>query len=275
MQEKVKGQRNGYDQRKLPGSFHHPSGELGIIHQNMFLLSVVEPINGRWDVGLGPIANHICKSVDKIEGGRGYDSKYMCSFDDLKRDVNISTRGESARGECDVISIGSNGQWGFELHMTKAAGCIMHTFDCTVKDSLKPNNDNIHFYPYCIASVNDERKQYRTYSKLIHTANMTKPPVLFKIDVEGFEYEVMTQMLQEARDSGTTALLPAQVSIELHYATRMLNIPWKLRSLTAAEITLFMGMMYNRGGYLPVLAEKIGRGCHSCVEVLFARVFCD
>ena len=47
------------------------------------------------------------------------------------------------------------------------------------------------------------------------------PPALFKLDVEGFEYDVLTQILEEAMasGSGTTDLLPSQISVELLYAT--------------------------------------------------------
>jgi hypothetical protein len=114
-----------------------------------------------------------------------------------------------------------------------------------------------------------------TYRKMVKAAGLTEAPSLFKMDVEGFEFDVMAQMLQEAMESGSMDTLPLQISVELHYATRMYDVPWKMRLLTAAEISSFMGMMYNRGGYLPVHYEAIGPGCYSCAELLFVRVFCD
>ena len=154
----------------------------------------------------------------------------------------------------------------------------MHTYDCTTAaDPRKPNNDAIHFYPYCIASENKRvnNMEFATYHKMVEAAGLTKPPSLFKMDVEGFEFDVMAQMLEEARRSGSMHFLPTQISVELHYATRMYDIPWMMRRLTAAEISTFMGMMYNRGGYVPVHYEEIGPGCHSCAELLFVRAFCD
>ena len=81
--------------------------------------------------------------------------------------------------------------------------------------------------------------------------------------MEGFEFDVLAQMLQEAVDSGRMDMLPNQISIELHTVTRMIDLPWKLRALTAAEIALFMAMMYKRGGYLAVHYEDMAPGCPS------------
>lgn len=52
-------------------------------------------------------------------------------------------------------------------------------------------------------------------------------------------------MRDEARMSGSTEMLPMQISVEFHYATRMFDVPWRLRSVTAAEIAMFIGLMYN------------------------------
>lgn len=172
---------------------------------------------------------------------------------------------------------GSNGQWGFETTVAETTSCVTHTFDCTVLDPRKPDNDDIHFYPHCIASENNEidGREYMTYGRMMEAAGLTEAPSLLKMDVEGFEFGVLAQMLEEALESGSMNTLPMQISVELHYATRMYDIPWKMRLLTAAEISTFMGMMYNRGGYVPVHYEAIGPGCYSCAEILFVRVFCD
>lgn len=94
------------------------------------------------------------------------------------------------------------------------------------------------------------------------------------MDVEGFEYDVLRQMLDEARMSGSKEMLPMQISVEFHYATRMFDVPWRLRSVTAAEIAMFIGLMYNQGGYVLVKHERIGPGCFPCAELLFLRTLC-
>jgi hypothetical protein len=154
--------------------------------------------------------------------------------------------------------------------------CVTHTFDCTVQNPSTPGHDNINLYLYCISSKDEviDERQYVTYSKIMQIANMTKPATLFKMDVEGFEYDVLVQMIEEARQSGSMDMLPTQISVELHYATRMYDIPWRLRSVTSAEIAVFIGLMYNQGGYVLVKHENIGPGCFPCAELVFLRAFC-
>eukprot|EP00980_Cylindrotheca_fusiformis_P003731 scaffold825_cov147-Cylindrotheca_fusiformis.AAC.6 len=272
--EKDTQNRGGYDQRSLPGYFL--KGTTGKPIKDL-RVNVIEPETDiRWDVGLGPIANTICKSMDRIRSGEGknYDDKFMCSYHEMARNSESKV---AKKSNCSMISIGSNGQWGFEEEVVQAADCETHTFDCTVSDPRKPSNPNIHFYPHCIANENKQidGRMYTTYSKMMELAGLTEAPSLFKMDVEGFEFDVLAQMLEEAMKSDSMETLPVQISVELHYATRMYDIPWRMRMLTAAEISSFMGMMYNRGGYLPVHYEAIGPGCYPCAEILFVRVFCD
>ena len=149
-----------------------------------------------------------------------------------------------------MILIESNGQWGFEEEIHRATNCITNTFDCTVSGNpRKPNIDSIHFYPFCVSSKNEvrDRREYMTYSQLIEKTGMTKPSALFKMDVEGFEYDVMAQMLDEAEKNDNMHMLSSQISLELHYATRMYDIPWMSRGFTTAEIVMVVGMMFRKG----------------------------
>jgi len=278
LQAKDVHNRGGYDQRSLPGSFKPNNQDIlhgGSQWSNGRSIDVLEPFNlNRWEAGIGPIAK-VCKSVDTIKGRKTYDDKFMCSFDDIQNNMNST---DSDQEKCEMISIGSNKQWGFEENIVATTKCATHTFDCTVSsDPRKPNVDSINFYPFCISSKNEviKDREYMTYSKMIEKTGMTTPPALFKMDVEGFEYDVMTQMLDEAVASGSSHLLPSQISVELHYATRMYDVPWMLRTVTSAEIAMFMGMMYKRGGYMLVNYAPIGPGCYSCAEFLFVRVLCD
>eukprot|EP00980_Cylindrotheca_fusiformis_P003729 scaffold825_cov147-Cylindrotheca_fusiformis.AAC.4 len=267
--------RGGYNQRFLPGYFRKKTGGKRIPDLR---IDVIEPPKKRvrWEVGLGPIANTVCKSMDRIRSsqGKSYDDKFMCSYREMTENADSKVAKKSS---CSMISIGSNGQWGFEEKVVRATDCKTHTFDCTVSNPRKPRNANIHFYPHCIANENKQidGRNYTTYSKMMELAGLTEAPSLFKMDVEGFEFDVLAQMLEEAMESDSMETLPVQISVELHYATRMYDIPWRMRRLTAAEISSFMGMMYNRGGYLPVHYEAMDPGCYACAEMLFVRVFCD
>lgn len=110
---------------------------------------------------------------------------------------------------------------------------------------------------------------------MLKQSGLKRSPTLFKIDVEGFEFDFLTQMLTEASESSSSKeLLPDQIAIELHYVTRMYDLPWMLRSRQAAEISMLSGLMYNLGGYIPIEA-KFFTFCDGCTEVLYARVFCD
>jgi len=289
-----KYKRGGYDQRAMPGNFNpanNPNMRGGGTKRNpnRYVFDVIEPVknHARWSAGLGPITD-LCKNVNKIEAAHGgsngkqqFEDKFMCSFDELRNTTKSpppSIGGGDVGGgvSCEIISIGSNGEWGFENTIAETTGCSTHTFDCTVTDPRKPDTNSIHFYPYCAADKHKkvDDREYFTYSNIIEKSGLTKPPTLFKMDVEGFEYDVFTQMINEAELSGSKDMLPSQISVELHYATRMYDLPWMMRQRQAGEIAMFSGIMYRKGGYLPVFVKYFQR-CDACVELLFVRVFCD
>ena len=179
---------------------------------------------------------------------------------------------------CHIFSIGSNDQWGFEEEVVKKMPrCVTHTFDCTLKNNIprrKPKTDQVRFYPYCIGdgisgSV-DETKKFSPYPELWKQANITHPPKLLKIDVEGFEFGVVPHMLR----SSPPEIWPEQIMMEVHWATRMVDVPTMLRTRQASEISMFFGHLFNYGGYVPVLAKYIEPGCSTCLEVLLIRVLC-
>ena len=245
--------RGGYG-KPLPGTFTPPNNPL--IWEDR-RIDVTEPWDKqRWRASEGPKGE--CLRLTKLSGSkRSYEDKWICG--DLQ--------------SCTVISIGSNDQWGMETAL-KEYGCETHTFDCTLKDNKAknqpPNSPNMHFYPHCISShtayIDEETKRsYMTYREMIELTGLQTPPTLLKMDVEGFEYDVLTQMLQD------DYLLPLQIQVELHWATKMVDVPWMLRTLTSAELALFSGMMFTSGGYLPVHRDE---SCTVCLEVLYVRALC-
>lgn len=311
-----KHNRGGYDQRKMPGTYNHNSKHSAV--RNGKTVDVIEPTSEfqRWKKGLGPIIS-LCQQLDFIKPRgksrrQGFEEKFMCSLplqpepaanNDTSTERDMNTETTSSPSSCQMISIGSNGEWGFEENIAATTNCQTHTFDCTVPNNEphKPDISSIHFYPTCISheykkvQIQDEKnttsfREYLTYDQTLAKAGLTKPPMLLKMDIEGFEYDVLKQMIvsehkrkqeQETNGDGLDAdvkgdmdMLPQQISVELHYATRMYDLPWIPRYRTAAEIALFSGMMYNLGGYVMVHAKYM-RGCDSCAEVLFVRVFCD
>jgi hypothetical protein len=244
--------RGGYGQ-PLPGRFVPDMKPL--LNENR-RVDVTEPFDEqRWRASEGPKTS--CLSITKLSGSRRkYEDKWICG------DVH----------NCTVISIGSNDQWGLETAL-KEYGCVTHTFDCTLKNNEAKNrplnSPNMHFYPYCISSSRyvdtAMNRSYVTYRDMIEMTEMKTPPTLLKMDIEGFEFEVLAKMIQD------DYLLPMQIQVEQHFATRMVDVSWMFRTLTSAELALFSSMMFVSGGYLPV--HRVD-ACAVCLEVLYVRAMC-
>jgi hypothetical protein len=148
--------------------------------------------------------------------------------------------------ECNIFSIGSNDNWGFELEvLQKMPHCKTHTFDCTLPNNSpkkKPQSDKVSFYPYCIGSSHTQ-DHFLTYHQLVARTNITSPPKLLKMDVEGFEFDVLLSILSTNR-----GMWPEQIVMEVHWGTRMVDVPWMLRTRQGAEISLFFGTLFTHGG---------------------------
>jgi len=270
--------RGGYDQRKMPGHYNSRPATSNFLEgnpkDNRVVFDVLEPTEDfkRWKEGLGPIPD-LCHHLDYIKPQgdskrQSSEEKFMCSLP-LKKDENNSPTHNiekkkaatippsASASSCELISIGCNGEWGFEKNIAATTNCQTHTFDCTLPnhEPHKPNITTIHFYPTCIAHeykrIKKRKMEYLTYAQTVERAGLTDSPTLLKMDVEGFEYDVLTQMIVDANvhngdsdnrhnsDKNKTDMLPLQISVELHYATRMYDLPWMPRMRTAAEIALF------------------------------------
>ena len=268
--------RGGYGQ-PLPGKLSSKYGPK-IIQRAMFegrWINVIEPpTNERYVAGMGPVGPY-CSNMITFSP-ESYEEKKLC----------IQQKGltpQPRNDECNILSLGSNDQWGFEIEVTQQLpGCVIHTFDCTLKDNTprkKPQNDDINFYPYCIGSSDNQGPTHLTYDKLWDavmtrqnkTEGTKKSTIItvLKMDIEGFEFDVIHNMLS----SSDSSIWPEQIMLEVHWATRMVGVKWMPRTLTAGEISLFFGGLFNHGGYMVVHATKID-GCQPCLEVLLVRVLC-
>lgn len=228
----------------------------------------------RWNASLGPIGP-ICKNITKL--GSGYEAKYFCDWE-LSNGSKLKSSTHDME-ECHIFSIGSNDQWGFETDLLSLSNCTIHTFDCTLKGGTaknKPKSDRVVFYNFCIGLRNEtfNGRQYAPYSELWGKTGAKNAPKLVKMDVEGFEYDVIIGILEEYRNGHLPEeLLPEQIIVELHWATKMVDLPWLLRTRGAAEISLFLGILFS-AGYMPVYSH-FDSGCVPCLEVLFVRVLCS
>ncbi|KAL7546128.1 hypothetical protein ACHAWF_009467 [Thalassiosira exigua] len=255
--------KGGYGQ-PLPGNFVSKYGnELRdrALFQKRWI-NVIEPIgHERYPAGMGPVGPACANKVSFSKGT--HDEKNLCI---------PAKRGAGTEEECNIISIGSNDEWGFEIeYRRKLPSCKTHTFDCTLRNNLprkKPRDENVKFYPYCIGSE-DARPPYLPYNILLNATGTKVPPKLLKMDVEGFECDVLDALLS----SDDPSSLPEQIALEVHWATRMVDVPWMLRTRTAAEIALFFGGLFNRGGYVISHVRSFPMN-PTCLELLLVRAVC-
>lgn len=285
----LSSQRGGYAENYMPGHFR-PRWKFW----EKRYIEVQEPWSyDRWNVSVGPIGPN-CSNLVKFGQyvAPSYDVKWFCMPENAGNKLDsdggngnsaasIAIEGNSTSvatngGEesCHIFSIGSNDQWTFESNIIKEMPhCTIHTFDCTLnggKPKHKPSDDRLIFYDYCIGDENldaSDGKRYRTYSEFVRIAGVPSHPKLLKMDVEGFEYDVFTSMV---RSDGDT--LPEQIIVELHWASKMTNLPWVLRTRQTGELAILFSMLFS-SGYLPVFTF-FSKYCAPCLEVLFVRVLC-
>jgi hypothetical protein len=246
--------QGGY-KMKLPGRFAGFNAPQ--LNEKRRIDGILEPFDAnKWNVSMGP-KGPACLNLTTLRSTarRRHEDKFVCGVPH----------------NCTAISIGSNDEWGFETALQQY-GCITHTFDCTLKRH-KPRNKpieypNIHFHSQCVDAHtrSSNGKSYLSYGDVLKKLNMTEPPSIVKIDVEGYEYDILRTIVRHEE-----RLLPEQIMMEVHSATKMVGLPWMLRTLSSAELALFSGMMFTAGGYLPVHHLSFG-GC--CLEVLYVRTIC-
>lgn len=276
--------RGGYGQ-PLPGTWTGPnSGKKGANFGSRWI-NVIEPdTSKRFKVAIGQVGPECLEEVRFTENS--LVEKIFCVPPNHINQQQQQQQPQEVSSECHMFSIGSNDQWGFEVDVhKKLPDCVTHTFDCTLKNNQprkKPKSDQIRFYPYCIGGGtvtdqnnnedkgNQKKERFLPYHELWKRTNMTQPPQLLKIDVEGFEFGVIPSML---RDSPSD-IWPEQIMMEVHWATRMVEVPSMLRTRQASEISLLFGQLFTHGGYLPVKSKYFDPHCSTCLEVLLVRVLC-
>jgi len=267
--------RGGYGQ-PLPGKWTGENArKKGPLFENRWINVIETDTADRFKVAIGHVGPNCTKEIHFAE--QSYEEKIFCVPPPVGNGTALLSE------ECNIFSIGSNDQWGFEEEVVqKLPNCVTHTFDCTLpnnKPKRKPNSDHVQFYPYCIGDAegdndnkqtDDKTKRFLPYKELWERTNTTRPPKLLKIDVEGFEFGVIPSMLRNS----PSEIWPEQIMMEVHWGTRMVDVPSMLRTRQASEISLMFGQLFNYGGYLPVKVKYFEPGCSTCMEVLLVRVLC-
>ena len=216
--------------------------------------------HGRFNL-VGPVGPK-CRNIESF--GTGDEEKRVCGL----------RRNNSMRSECTIFSIGSNNQWNFEESIFKTSECIVHVFDCTVARGVEPPayiRSRVTLYKVCIGDkdyTSKDSKIFSTWESLLKLVGMTKAPTFLKMDVEGWEYPVLRQIV----NSGTH--LPLQIGFELHYHTLPnLGLSWGgKRYKSPGELAVFMDFLYRYGGY-HLVDRNDNRYCGHCTELLVVR-FC-
>ena len=113
-------------------------------------------------------------------GADGDGGKLLCN-PSLLRDLN---------SDCVVYSLGSRNDFSFEQAIFDLAPqCEMHTFDCTLEDApstLLP----LFFHPWCIDGKDSADERYLSMATIYRKLG-GKAVTILKMDIEGFEYQVM------------------------------------------------------------------------------------
>ncbi|KAI3432632.1 hypothetical protein D9Q98_004178 [Chlorella vulgaris] len=232
-------------------------------------MSRLEP-NGssRYDL-FDPIIQCPSGGLQRI-GSSGEGGKFLC----------METIAETPN--CVVYSIGSNGQFDFEASILSSTNCSVHTFDCTYNGS-SINNERHSYHKICVGRSTETRSSATGSLQFMSLADITQmlghsKVDLLKMDIEGFEYEVMSGL-----DLKSSCAFPMQISMEVHYHSLYLftsfhnkpqywdNMVWTMHQLSLAELAVFFQHIANLG-YAIVSRDDnpLGRGC--CSEFTFLRV---
>jgi hypothetical protein len=208
----------------------------------------------RYDM-MGPVVGK-CKDLRHL--GHGDEEKRLCFSEEL------------VQPDCVVFSVGSNNQWEFEVMMYDNTPCEIHTFDCTVTNPQPPERikDRVTFHKLCMGrkSFISHGLKYTDLEGLVQAAG-GKRATFFKMDVEGFEWEILPLLSQKEE-----SLAPLQVALELHYIS-WVKTPWYGRDRSPGEILALFNHLFFAGGY--VLTDRRDNiECLHCTEILLTKVGC-
>jgi Methyltransferase domain len=131
----------------------------------------------------GPYEENICRDGLETIGG---------SSDGGKRACGLINRSRTPNEQCIVFAIGSYNEWSFEESIFDQTGCIVHSFDCTLRATggIKvPSRISSRVFGHDIClGAKDESKQgmdFRSWSSLLKIADISSAPTFLKMDIEG------------------------------------------------------------------------------------------
>jgi len=195
---------------------------------------------------------------------------YDCDMNNVKRVGNSGDGGKwvcepfDIANDCIIISIGSNGNFEFEKGMQQFTNgkCKIYTFDCTGSWS----DPSTSFYPWCVSGV-DEVRDGKTYKRLITIMkDLGLPHISYlKMDVEGYEWAVMPDILGESNQ----VALPHQISFELHTYTEIYKLA-QVKDDDWLEPVIRLARLMDKAGYR-VAINEFNVECGFCTELIIVR----
>lgn len=207
---------------------------------------------------LGPVVN-ICKTP--LESyGFGDEEKRACGLSLL----------DKSSGRCVIFSLGCNNQWAFEQSIFKLTRCRVETFDCTLKPNAAPPRNlqsRVRLHNVCIGDkdVIVDGKQYLSWASILNLVGAMSPPTFLKMDIEGYEYPVLRNIIEAGIN------LPTQIALEIHQ--HVLATKWT-RNKSSGELVTFINYLHTFGGY-HLIDRHDNQACPHCSEILLARASCD
>jgi hypothetical protein len=215
---------------------------------------------------LGPIVAHCRSPMSSF--GTGDEEKRFCLHGSRERQPFL-------------VSIGSNDLWDFETAVLSTGKFKrVHVFDCTLGGDGQPKRmpqslaNRVTFYPWCLAEKTYTAKsgrKYGNYTQLMALTKETSAPELLKMDIEGWEWEVLPSLL---RTGVSRDIMPRQIAFELHVRTfpaaEKIAPPSFWRAKTPGEVTALMAMLFAHNYVL--IDRRDNAACPHCSEIVVADI---
>lgn len=301
--------------------------------------NLIKPFENKWKFEFNRVSGPqvpICASF-KIFGKKYDEMKYFCVVNGKRQESGEKEDSSS----CSAYSVGSFELYDFELEFLRNTNCTVDTFDCTVAGGKVPeeikNSNRFKFHQVCLSRNNARDHQVLTaeeaaigvpikappgYNRgpynfsnirgLNAHAKRTRGPDYFKMDIEGFEWGVLKNMVRWATIANTSvntldvtnvsnvsnggeggtfsrnhnkklmkgrdAQLPLQLFIELHLdrdSTPDNKYHSRLtgsRAMVSGRLRHFLDEMFIRGGYMVMFSRKTIQTRNT--DVLLTKILC-
>lgn len=186
---------------------------------------------------------------------------------------------QNLRAPCIIYSLGSSNNFLFEEAALAETPCEIFTFDCTSHPPAKDYGPRFQFARICLGDSAKHGDMYKSLHEIAAERGHSGISFL-KMDIEGYEYEVVESMWRGIFDnpSGATFALrslPDQISLEVHFTTIMKGIAWSAPkdavSLSSGDM-LGLWVQLTDLGYVVVSREDNSQ-CFSCSEFTLVRAF--